>query len=675
MDIYGIRFLGHNIPPILPVHFSSIFAFRIQNTLSRDLYFQSHSSFYGTAIHDPTFCISVLLDGKVLTNVLVDKDCLRSRERATLFFPFRPQDEGEYRLQIVMVEQHARAVSDGSNCLFGMALQIKREFPGFNLKQKVRHGLFTFLYSESPLQWKRLQLCFYRAILSYLHHKCPPAIIKEKILIQLKELNRELAFREKQVRELQVASLPCYLGIDTTSKCNLRCKLCFRNYVDIDYNSKPDMSADTLNQLIKELFPTAATLNLSTIGEPLISPHIENILKACSDYQVRLSLTTNGTLLKEDNFLRKLASVLQHIEISFDSAYPERFETLRSGASYEGILHNAAKLGAIRRSLPDPKFNLGFSMTLFRDNLKEIPDVLRVVSEVEGNFLKTDIGVIFSQRDLHLSVLTCPDLYNEVYEIAHEKARQTGINLLMRPPFSKTRETEAVRYGICDYLYLSACISSEGALNPCYFQPLPSLSVKNDFRAAWNSKIMQRLRLEHDTDRCHPLCRDCYLVREGSDSVENRRGQFLKGDALKWGVVVNFAAGGNADHYKVTGWGEAEGSFTWTKGWKASLSIPIHSPTTSFITLKARLTAFLSPGKVDKQTVRILINGKAVGVWIFVKPEFQEKTLFIPSKPFVQSNNMEIVFHTPDAVSPAQVGFNNDERVLGLAVQTIELSE
>jgi hypothetical protein len=42
---------------------------------------------------------------------------------------------------------------------------------------------------------------------------------------------------------------------------------------------------------------------------------------------------------------------------------------------------------------------------------------------------------------------------------------------------------------------------------------------------------MQQLRREHDTEKGHSLCRDCYVVLEGTDSVENRRKQFLKGDA------------------------------------------------------------------------------------------------------------------------------------------------
>jgi len=464
-----------------------------------------------------------------LTDFLIYNDCLRSGERATLFFPFRTKDEGEYRLQIVMVEQHGRAVSDKNWSLFEMILQVKRNLSGFKLKQKVRYGLFTFLYSESSIQLKRLQLLFYRLKLFCHHHE---SSFKEQTLKQLKEINRELAFMEKQSRKLKVTSLPCYLGIDSTTKCNLRCISCFRNYVDVDYNSKPDMSTDTLNQLIKELFPTALTLNLSTIGEPLLSLQIEKILKACSDYKVSLSFTTNGTLLRGDDFLRRLVSVLHYIEISFDSASPELFGKLRSGASYEGVLTNAVRLGQIRRSLPDPKFNLGFSMTLFRENLKETPDILSIVSEIGGNFLKTDIGVIFSKRDLQRSVLTCPDLYNETYEIAHEKARQFGIKLLMRPPFSENCQTAAVSYGICDYLYLSACIRSEGKLNPCYFLSVPSHSEMNEFRTAWNSKIMQELRLENDSNICHPLCKDCYLARKGGDSIEIRRKQFLKGDAL-----------------------------------------------------------------------------------------------------------------------------------------------
>jgi MoaA/NifB/PqqE/SkfB family radical SAM enzyme len=528
MNTFGLTCLGHNIPPTVREGSSTICAVRVQNTRDRSAHFQSHASFYATPINDTRYHLSVHVDGLFVKPVLVHNDCLRPGERATLYFPFHAGEAGEYRLQLVIAEQHADPVSRNGIALLETRLQVTQDPVGFDVCQQIHRGLFTLLHTEVPIRVKALQRYFYQKKVGLWRQD---AAGKKKTLGQYKEINKELAFMEKQVRKGRVASLPCYLAIDTTSKCNLDCKMCFRSYVDVDYNATPDLPVEILDRLIDELFPTAITLNLSTIGEPLMSPYIDKMLEACAAYQVYLSVTTNGTVMRGDDFIKKLASVLHHIEISVDSVRPERFRAFRSGASYQKVLHNAARLGAIRRALPEPKFNLGFSMTLFRENLEEIPEVLRVVADVGGNFLKADIGVIFSKNELPQSVLNCPELYNEMYTIAQEKARATGISLMMRAPFSEGH-TKAVKYGICDYLYVSACITSEGTLNPCYFGPA-LLDLKGTFRSAWNSDVMHRLRRDHDTARGHASCRSCYVFTDGGSSVENRKKQFLKIDALK----------------------------------------------------------------------------------------------------------------------------------------------
>ena len=115
------------------------------------------------------------------------------------------------------------------------------------------------------------------------------------------------------------------------------------------------MESAEMDSLIKTLFPTAYTLNISTVGEPLLSDHMEKVLKACTEYRVSLSLTTNGTLLRGERFLEKLGSVLNYIEISVDSASPVLFEKLRTGASYSEVIRNSKNLGEIRRKRPEPK--------------------------------------------------------------------------------------------------------------------------------------------------------------------------------------------------------------------------------------------------------------------------------------------------------------------------------
>jgi hypothetical protein len=138
---------------------------------------------------------------------------------------------------------------------------------------------------------------------------------------------------------------------------------------------------------------------------------------------------------------------------------------------------------------------------------------------------------IFSKKELPQSVLNCPELYNEMYAIAQAKAQAAGLSLMMRPPFSDV-QTKAVKYGLCDYLYVSAVVRSEGTLSPCYFGPALLGLNGGTFRAAWNNTVMQRLRSDHDTTRGHALCLSCYVFTDGGASVETRRKQFLKGDAL-----------------------------------------------------------------------------------------------------------------------------------------------
>jgi len=503
-------------------------AVRVQNTSDRNVYFQSHASFFSTTpIQDTRHHLSVHINGVFAKPVLVENDCLRPGEHATLYFPFHAGEPGEYRLQLKIAEEQADPVSRNGIALLERSLRVTQYRIGFDLGGQIHRGLFTLFRTEVPIRAKALQRYFYKKKLDLWRQG---EVGKKKTLGQYKQINRGLAFMEKQVRKLRVASLPCYLAIDTTSKCNLDCKMCFRNYVDVDYNATPDMPVEILDSLIDELFPTAVTLNLSTVGEPLMSPYMDKILDACAAYQVYLSMTTNGTVMRGDDFIRKLASVLHHIEISVDSVRPERFKAFRSGASYQKVLQNASKLGAIRRALPQPKFNLGFSMTLFRENLEEIPDVIRVVADLGGNFLKADIGVIFTKNELPMSVLNCPEQYDEMYAIAQEQARAAGINLMMRAPFSEA-PTKAVKYGICDYLYVSACVRSEGMLSPCYFRPA-SLGLTGGFRSAWNSDVMQQLRMNHDTARGDALCKNCYIFTDGGASMENRKRQFLKGDAL-----------------------------------------------------------------------------------------------------------------------------------------------
>ena len=674
MKNYGIKLISHNIPNVVHRNFNGIFGFRVQNVSEKTLHFHSHYSFYGNQTHERKLQLQVFLNDSFFEDVLLFDDIIESNKKATVFFPYKSKEKSRFNLSIIL-SPYGSISKDDRKWILSMNIDVK-SYQNSYLNKIGRTVLFNLFFLHIPIYFKYLAIYIYKKIWINNAFRRFGKYLKPVDIMYFKQLNRNLAFLEKQTRRLTVRSFPCYLGIDTTSKCNLRCKICFRRYCSDTFINQNDMDSVEMDALIKALFPTAYTLNISTVGEPLLSDHMERILKACTEYRVSLSLTTNGTLLRGERFLQKLGSVLNYIEISVDSASPALFEKLRTGASYKEVIKNSKNLGEIRRKRPDPKFSLGFSMTLFRENLEEIPDVLRLVSEVGGDFLKTDIGVIFEKKDFHRSVLCVPDIYNDVYDSAHQVADKIGIRLLMRAPFSEDHAPESGKCGICDYLYLSACINGEGKLNPCYFQVISSCRITDSgFKSCWNSQEMRKLRLEHDTSLANSHCRNCYLVIRRMDSLANRRTQFLKGDARNWGAVINFGNNGNAKHFKLDGWAKAEEVFTWTVGHEASLRIPIYFPDSSHITLKAIMSGFIKPGKADQQVVYVMVNGTELERWVFETPGFQGKDLVIPSEILLESGALCITFRMPDAVSPYQTGLSDDERRLGIAVQSIELME
>ena len=109
----------------------------------------------------------------------------------------------------------------------------------------------------------------------------------------------------------------------------------------------------------------------------------------------------------------------------------------------------------------------------------------------------------------------------------------------------------------------------------------------------------------------------------------------VKRAEYQWGTLIRFAINGNARLYQAEGWAAAEANYSWTDGNRARLVLPTSLPK-SLVTLKARLRAFIVPGKIEKQTLRILVDQRLAGEWVVTNPGLHDKELTIPTS-FYQS--------------------------------------
>lgn len=526
-DLAGV---SHNFPKVLPAHANFLAGLRIRNAghMVANLPAQ-HTRFWGSPRSAPQHAVAIELDGQLLLHGQLPADRIGAHESATIFFPLQTGPEGTHHLRVfVSSESNAAPEQGDQRLLFDLSYRVSSSQTSLDPRAALKHSVFMLRHAQWPRLVARWR-CWRARVAA---DRASDTDTRLTHLRRLKDENKQLAFLEKQMRAEKVASRPCYLTVDSTVDCNLRCPLCYREDADAAkaLPDEPDMSGDVFDELARTLLPTAFTINPSGWGEPLLSPHLDALIDACSRWGVYLSFTTNGVLLNKRGLLDRLVPVLHWLEISVDSVNREKFERLRAGARFEQVMRNAREVGRIRASLQDPKFNFGFSMTLFHDNLDELPAMIRLVADCGGNFLKTDIGVIFNASNLHHSALRNPERYNEEYASAQQYARDLGVNLFMRSPFVDDDRSEANRYGVCDFLYMHAGVTTDGSYKPCYSMILPSRRTRKGatLLSLWNSPEMQRLRRTHDTPEGPSSCKNCYMTLRGRDSLGKRKERFIR---------------------------------------------------------------------------------------------------------------------------------------------------
>jgi hypothetical protein len=134
-------------------------------------------------------------------------------------------------------------------------------------------------------------------------------------------------------------------------------------------------------------------------------------------------------------------------------------------------------------------------------------------------------------------------------------------------------------------------------------------------------------------------------------------------------TLIRFTAAQAPSPCTLLGFGDPEGSFTWTVQPEASLECPVPridgKPATR-VTLSAG--AFLD--RVPFQRARVTVEGGGSAELRFDEAvPYQSVTLDLPA---TAGDTCRIRLSLPDATSPSAVGLSVDPRILGLSLARIE---
>lgn len=168
--------------------------------------------------------------------------------------------------------------------------------------------------------------------------------------IELEEIYFNIIANKK--KSVSTKPGPWRITFDTNPDyCNYACIMCecFSPYSKVKENKKAEgikpkiMPIATIRKVIQEAAGTPLREIIpSTMGEPLMYKHFNEIINICHEYGLKLNLTTNGSFPAKgaQKWAELLVPILSDIKISWNGASKEVNEKIMIGSKWEAVTKN-----------------------------------------------------------------------------------------------------------------------------------------------------------------------------------------------------------------------------------------------------------------------------------------------------------------------------------------------
>ena len=212
--------------------------------------------------------------------------------------------------------------------------------------------------------------------------------------------------------------------VEITNVCNLSCSFCSKSHLP-----KREMSVDEFKIVVDKIKNYTDSVYLHVKGEPLLHTKLEEILKICSNNNIKVNITTNGTLLdKKKTLLLKYPirqiNVSLHSENNVSNYYESVFTTCDELSKKTTIIYRIWTLPSLRLDnlsthIVD-KIKKHYSLSndivdkIITDKNVKITDNIYLDKDYEFEWpkitsLKSNVGTCLGTRS-HIAVLSNGDV-------------------------------------------------------------------------------------------------------------------------------------------------------------------------------------------------------------------------------------------------------------------------
>lgn len=171
----------------------------------------------------------------------------------------------------------------------------------------------------------------------------------------LKVYNIFILIIEMQFKRINLHSHPCYIRVEVSPYCNLRCPGCIlggapSNETNPEHRNDKMMSVALFKKSVESLLPYLVKVNLYDEGEPLLNKNLPAMIRHLHDNKVATCVSTNFSINLSDSYLEELLlSGLDHLIVAVDGITQENYEKYRKGGDLSLVINNLKRIVALQQ--------------------------------------------------------------------------------------------------------------------------------------------------------------------------------------------------------------------------------------------------------------------------------------------------------------------------------------
>jgi radical SAM protein with 4Fe4S-binding SPASM domain len=341
---------------------------------------------------------------------------------------------------------------------------------------------------------------------------------------------------------------PEVVEIEPIHTCNLRCIMCHVSYEKMTKTRLDPSFVKRLGGL------EGKWAKLGSMYEPVAHPHFAEIVRGLTELQMKIDLTSNGTL-----FTPKLISEVKDcnfrvVTISFDGARRETYEKIRRRADYDQAMKRIlAFKKAVQEVNPSAFFQINY--TVLQSNIDEIVEAIDmwesynfdhigfismvlpvstgdivhespepVLAKLQKQMLAAAIRVV--EQKYRITLSSPWFLHDEIRAAYPRNIGLEGAGLVVsdrpekRLPASPSTHFQNGSFpGMhvdCRSPFKFVRINYDGAVRLCQKFTVGSI-YENDLLAIWDSPVAEALRanVQEDVEICHTCEYFKFCIRAG----------------------------------------------------------------------------------------------------------------------------------------------------------------